>query len=72
LQIKKREEDKKNNQSNWVSGDKMKTIDKSQLDYILKLKSFNVTPDEKGADFLDNLPTESKKLVQEEAPELPF
>jgi curved DNA-binding protein CbpA len=72
LQIKKREEDKKNNQSNWVSGDKMKTIDKSQLDYIMKLKSFNVTPDEKGADFLDNLPTESKKLVQEEAPELPF
>jgi curved DNA-binding protein CbpA len=72
LQIKKREEDKKNNQSNWVSGDKMKTIDKSQLDYIMKLKSFNVTPDEKAADFLDNLPSESKKLVEEETPELPF
>ncbi len=72
LQIKKREEDKKNNQSNWISGDKMKTIDKSQLEYIMKLKSFNVTPDEKAADFLDNLPSESKKLVEEETPELPF
>ncbi len=72
LQIKKREEDKKNNQSNWISGDKMKTIDKSQLDYIMKLKSFNVTPDEKAADFLDNLPSESKRLVEEDTPELPF
>jgi curved DNA-binding protein CbpA len=72
LQIKKREEDKKNNQSNWISGDKMKTIDKSQLEYIMKLKSFNVTPDEKAADFLDNLPSESKRLVEEDTPELPF
>jgi hypothetical protein len=50
----------------------MKAIDKSQLDYILKLKSFNVTPDENAADFLDKLPTENKKQAEEEAPELPF
>lgn len=50
----------------------MKTIDKSQLDYILKLKSFNVTPDEKGADFLEKLPTENKKQAAEDTPELPF
>jgi len=72
LQAKKREEDKKNNQSNWISGDKMKTIDKSQLDYILKLKSFNVTPDENAADFLEKLPTESRNTSQEDTPELPF
>ena len=72
LQIKKREEDKKNNQSNWISGDRMKAIDKSQLDYILKLKSFNVTPDENAADFLDKLPEENQKQVVEETPELPF
>lgn len=72
LQKKKRAEDKSNNQSNWISGDRMKTIDKSQLEYIMKLKSFIVTPDENAANFLEKLPEVKEAKDEEETPELPF
>jgi hypothetical protein len=50
----------------------MKTIDKSQLEYIMKLKSFIVTPDENAANFLEKLPEVKEAKDEEETPELPF
>ncbi len=47
-----------NKQQKWVSGGEMQTMDQKQLEYILKMKSFNVVPDDKAADFLQNIPDE--------------
>ena len=51
-----KEKDKKAMQQQWVSEKEAKDIDKAMLQDILRRKTFEVVPDDKGADFLEYLP----------------
>jgi tyrosyl-tRNA synthetase len=65
-------EDKSKNQNKWMSSSEMNKIDKELLKNILKMRTFEVNPDEKAADFIENMSEKKTSLPQEEKPELPF
>jgi curved DNA-binding protein CbpA len=48
--------DAQNKQQVWLGNKEIQEIDREQLKHILRMRSFEVVPDPKAADFLDSMP----------------
>lgn len=56
----------------WMDTKKINQYDKSQLEKILNMRSFEVVDDDKAGDFLDEIDEDQNKELDEEKPSLPL